>query len=450
MGLYKRPQSPYWHIWLENAPPGQQRIKTAIRIGTTKLDREKSKAQAEQLYGALLLERSARIHRLDPERPTIRFAAFARWYDEHHIAKHKGAEREREILPRFVAAFGDRLIAQITKMDVEEWRTRRLRTPSAIPTQSARRGKLPTWLRVHQYLVMHGTTQARVIRAALELPDHVSHYVTAPNVAGYFACAHGGFWTAVGTPELGTRTLPRPTPQTVNREVALLKQMLAAAVPTYLDASPLKGMADLPTTPPIRRTMSREEEAAVLEQLSPVDRAILLCGLDGLIRMGDILDLLKEHDRGDSLAVVDPKNRRPRLVPVSARLRAALDALPASDSKYLFPSRRRASTAAARRNGVAQALERACARAGVPYGRAANGLTFHWSTRRTGATRMIRKGGDRVVAVVQQVGGWENPDVLLAIYQEVSAADMRQAVESVSADDSQSTRSPDELSQKLA
>jgi hypothetical protein len=63
---------------------------------------------------------------------------------------------------------------------------------------------------------------------------------------------------------------------------------------------------------------------------------------------------------------------------------------------------------------------------------------------------MIRKGGDRVVAVVQQVGGWENPDVLLAIYQEVSAADMRQAVESVSADDSQSTRSPDELSQKLA
>lgn len=169
----------------------------------------------------------------------------------------------------------------------------------------------------------------------------------------------------------------------------------------------------------------------MLEQLGRVDRAIVLCGLDGLLRLGEILNLRRVDDHGELLHVVNPKNNRTRAVPISARLRAALDALPASDAPYIFEVRRRGATASIRRGTVAHALKRACAAAGVPYGRARHGLTFHWSTRRTGATRMIRKGGDGVMAVVKEIGGWETMDVLTDIYQEVTVEDMRRAVDLV-------------------
>lgn len=442
MGLYKRPRSPYWHIWLENGPPGHQRIKTAIRIGTTKIDREKSKLQAEQLYGRLLLEQSARVHRLDTERTVIRFAAFAQWYDEQFISKHKGADRERGILPLFVAAFGDRLVHTITRDDVIEWRTRRLSASRTVERYGSRAKGLPVWLRIHQYLQMHGPTPSGTIRAALELKGPPIEALTA-KTARYFQIEFRGVWTAVGTPEQPTKVLPPPSASTVNREVALLKQILAAAVPRYIDASPIAGLPDLPTLTPRRRTMTHAEEAAVLAELGPVDLAIVLCGLDGLMRLGEILALRKADDHGDRLHVVNPKNSQARSVPVSARLRTALDALPASDSTYLFAQRRRGATAAIRRNVVAGALEQACKRAGVPYGRAVGGLTFHWSTRRTGATRMIRAGGDGVLAVVQQIGGWETMDVLTGIYQEVSMDDMRKVVETVSKPSSASSAEPD-------
>ncbi len=77
------------------------------------------------------------------------------------------------------------------------------------------------------------------------------------------------------------------------------------------------------------------------------------------------------------------------------------------------------------------ALRLACEKAGVPYGRAQHGVTFHWSTRRTGATRMIRAGGEKAIGVVQQIGGWKDLDVLIGIYQEVVTAEMRAAVETV-------------------
>lgn len=432
MGLYKRPRSPYWHIWLENGPVGHQRIKTAIRIGTTKIDREKAKLQAEQLYGRLLLEQSARVHRLDTERPVIRFAAFAQWYDEQFISKHKGADRERGILPLFVAAFGDRLVHTISRDDVIEWRTRRLSASRTVERYGSRLKGLPVWLRIHQYLTTHGPTPSGTIRAALELKGPPIESITA-KTAHYFKIAFRGIWTAVGTPEQPTKVLPPPSASTVNREVALLKQIMSAAVPRYIDASPLAGLPDLPTVTPRRRTMTHEEEVAVLAQLGTVDLAIVLCGLDGLMRLGEILALRKADDHGELLHVVNPKNSQARAVPVSTRLRAALDALPATDSAYLFAQRRRGATAAIRRSVVAGALEQACKRAGVPYGRAVGGLTFHWSTRRTGATRMIRAGGDGVLAVVREIGGWETMDVLTDIYQEVSLEDMRKVVETVSA-----------------
>jgi integrase len=182
----------------------------------------------------------------------------------------------------------------------------------------------------------------------------------------------------------------------------------------------------------VRRTLGAAEEKKLAAELSPEDYAIFLVGLDGLVRLGDILDLQRSDDRGDEIDIRDPKNGEPLKVPVSTRLRAALDALPIDPDAptWYFPGRRGAETERDRRGGYAKALQRACVRAGVPYGRGL-GVTFHWSTRRTGATRMIRQGGEKAIGVVQQIGGWKDPTVLIGIYQETITAEMRAAVETV-------------------
>lgn len=219
--------------------------------------------------------------------------------------------------------------------------------------------------------------------------------------------------------------------RTVNREVDLLKSMLRDAVPTYLDASPIVGLKRLPVVPPKRRLMTPIEETKILRVLSREDRAIFLMGLDTLCRLGDILDLRREDDRGKTLYIQHPKashDSSPYTVPVSTRLRKALNALPKAGDWY-FPHRRHAPTDAARRCSVRTALERACEVVKVPYGRKRNGITFHWATRRTGATRMLQAGAK--LKAVQEVGHWKRPDVMLDIYAESTSKEARRAVELV-------------------
>ena len=74
-------------------------------------------------------------------------------------------------------------------------------------------------------------------------------------------------------------------------------------------------------------------------------------------------------------------------------------------------------------------LKRACLKAGIPYGRKAGGITFHWATRRTGATRMLQRGVD--LKTVQAIGHWKSADVVLDIYAETTSRAARQAVELV-------------------
>jgi integrase len=215
--------------------------------------------------------------------------------------------------------------------------------------------------------------------------------------------------------------------------VDFLQQVLAAAVEAgHLATSPLYGLANLDIVKPIRRTMSEAEESAISGHLAPDDHAILLVGLDTLARMIDILDLEWADIHERTLDIRDPKNGESHTVPLSSRVRAALAALPRR-GRYCFPWRRSGATQTARRKAVAHALKRACGAAGVPYGRLARGITFHWATRRTGATRMIQRGGEKAIAVVQKIGNWKDAGVLIGIYQETITAEMEAAVESVSA-----------------
>jgi integrase len=352
MGVFRRPDSPWWWLWLETAPRGQQKEKTKIKIGTTAAERKDSRRLAEDLYHQRMRELAAHIHRLPPPRPQIKFSAYALLYARDVISHHRGAVREAELLKALVAGLGDEPLHLIDRDRVRQW-------------MAARRAQVSA--------------------------------------------------------------------RTVNREIDLLKAMLRNAVPKYLDASPLMGMKKLAVVPPARRLLTPDEETKLLAVLAPDDKAIFLMGLDTLVRLGDILDLRREDDRGATLYIRDPKDPQqgsPYEVPVSKRLRLALDAVQATSSPYFFPRRRRAESEAGRRMVVRSALERACAKANLDYGRKKGGITFHWGTRRTGATRMIQRHVD--IKTVQAVGHWKRPTVVLDIYAETTTAAMKAAVEAVS------------------
>lgn len=371
MSVFSRPDSKYWWLWLETAPKGYQKIRTDILVGFTKEERKASKNDAEAVYYARMLEAGKVRHGLPVLKDALTFDAFAGWYDTHEIARHRGKVRERKILPRLRTAFGHLDLTDPTWREaVIAWRTERMATPIRRPRAGRRKARL----------------------------------------------------------------YPPASPATVNREVGLLQQMLSkAAELKHIPSSPLNGLRHLKGTKPLRRIMSPEEESRILTELPPIDRAILIAGLDTLARLGDLLDLKWADYHGDTLDIVDPKNRTPLTVPVSARLKAALAAVPRDPKRpaYIFGKRRSGATPEGWVSTVIGSLKAACERADVPYGRRKNGVTFHWATRRTGATRMIRQGGEKAIGVVQQIGGWKKVDVLVGIYQEVVTAEMRAAVETV-------------------
>jgi integrase len=346
MGVFTRPDSPYWWLWLETT---SQKEGTDIRIGETTAQRRDSRAIAEDRYHQRMNELAARLYKLPSATPAIRFAKYADTYATDVIALRKGARRERELLVPLVAYFGDCLLSAID-------------------------------------------------------PDRVRAYMAARR-------SHG------------------VSGRTVNREIDLLKGMLRDAVPKYLNASPIVGLKRLPVIMPRRRLMTDAEERRLLKAAKdPQDRAILILGRDTLVRLGDLLDLKRSDRNGRWIYIADPKNGEAIEVPLSARAQRALDAI-RGDAPYYFTKFRKADNPRDWPSSVRQRLEYLCqqARPPIPYGRKAGGLTFHWATRRTGATRMLIR--DRVaVPIVQRIGGWKKPAVLLEIYSEADRRDLLRAV----------------------
>jgi integrase len=219
---------------------------------------------------------------------------------------------------------------------------------------------------------------------------------------------------------------PTVSARTVNREVDLLKGMLRDAVPKYLRASPIAGLKRLPVLTPHRRLLSPTEERALLAVGTPVDRAMLTVAIDTLVRLSDLLDIQRIDRRGPWVFIRDPKGGQAYEVALSPRAAEALDAIPGTDP-YYFAAFRKAANPRDWPGAVRQRLEHLCAKAGVPYGRARGGLTFHWATRRTGATRLLMQ--KRVpLPVVQRQGNWKTPEVLLEIYSEAGREDLLKAV----------------------
>lgn len=50
MGIFSRPDSPYWWLYLETAPKGRQKVRTSVPVGKTVAQRRDSRRLAEDLY----------------------------------------------------------------------------------------------------------------------------------------------------------------------------------------------------------------------------------------------------------------------------------------------------------------------------------------------------------------------------------------------------------------
>ena len=345
MGVYTRPNSSYYWMWLERPGGASLRESTRVKVDAANARQRRDNRQlAETIYHTRMAQLAQELHALPTARRRTTFATYATWYATNISALKRGHARELEILAVLTATFGAGQLHEITADQAREWITARRKLVA---------------------------------------------------------------------------------PATVNRELDLLKHVLASAVPTYLDASPIVGLrrVRVPRTEP--RLLTPTHERKLLAQLMPADRAIVIMALDTLMRLSDIIDLQREQDHGRYLTVLDPKTEQYR-VPVSTRLRAALNVLP-KEGPYFFPHRRKAQNPRDYKNSVKSMLKRACARAKIPYGRD-TGITFH-ALRHTGASRMLARGVD--IRTVQEIGGWASLRQLTR-YTHPSEAAKRRAVEVVS------------------
>lgn len=245
------------------------------------------------------------------------------------------------------------------------------------------------WYEAHRTARKRGAEQERFRLALLarELGAKALHEITAEVADAY-----------------RTRRLQAGRrPATVNREINVLRAVLASAVPKHLDVSPLAHFAKLEETNYEGRPITPSEEARLLAVLQPADAAMYLMGRDSLMRLSDILDFEWARVRDGYGVLVDPKNGALLAVPFSTRTQEALAALPRT-GRYLFPARRR-GTENERRSRVRKMLEWAAKKARIPYGRY-TGITWHTATRHTGATRLSEAGYNTLV--IQQVGGWRS------------------------------------------
>jgi integrase len=216
--------------------------------------------------------------------------------------------------------------------------------------------------------------------------------------------------------------LPRkgklPKPQTVNREVGLLKSILKDATnggrlldseSKRLRVSPLYGMKNLkPANVPPKKVLTLEQQARILEQLqdNPERYALVLLGIKTLARLTNLLGLERRYYDADTrmLTYAQTKNGTQHQVWVDDDLAAALEAIP-KNGAHFFPSCR----VGERRNWnshVRQWFESACKRAGVPYGRERGGITWHGATRRSSASRLLANGHN--IFTVQAIGNWKD------------------------------------------
>lgn len=322
MGVYARPDSPFYWLLLEQPHRRPRRESTGIPTDAGSPEQNKElRRQAQEAYAA----RMADLARVRFKLPTAivrrSFKDQRTWYAEHVSPTKRGTKQELSMLRQLGRYYDTYELRDVDRSRAREWRT---------------------WRR------------------------------------------------------------QRVSDSTVTREESLLKHLLSTAVPTYLDANPLTGLTQLRVPRTDTRIFSPAEEQRLLTACrAPEDYALIVCALDTLLRLTNAKNLTRKSDHGTYL-FTDTKTDAIR-IPISTRLRRALDALPMTGPCW-FPT-----YAPHGSWPVRKMFEAACARAKVKTGRKTGGVSFH-CLRHTGASRMLAAGVD--VKTVMRIGGWKNLAVL--------------------------------------
>jgi integrase len=217
-------------------------------------------------------------------------------------------------------------------------------------------------------------------------------------------------------------------PATVNREYDVLRALLRAAVPEYLDPNALPGIKRLRTPEMETRVLTFDEEQRLLAVCGPSDRAFVVTALDTLLRLGSLLTLKWEQVKFDQRVIVALNAKvstRPK--PITSRMYITLKDLPRT-SPYVFGqfyTQGKGKTSP--KNRATRRFDALCEIANVPHGRAVNGVTIH-SLRHTGATRALQAGHSP--RAVMELGGWRNLKTVLR-YLHAADTDVHAAAESI-------------------
>lgn len=129
MGVYRRKDSPFFWLRLERpgAPPIREPTKIPVEAYSAEI-RKQQKQAAQDVYAVRMSQLARGDHDLPTNAPTIGFDAYARWFDKHHIARRRGADRDRYALKPLRAFFGSDDLATIDRPRVQEYITHRLKT----------------------------------------------------------------------------------------------------------------------------------------------------------------------------------------------------------------------------------------------------------------------------------------------------------------------------------
>lgn len=134
MAVYERKDSPWFWMLLEGH--GRKRERIDIRCDAVSSEvRKKNREAAEAIYHARMTQ-LARIDAGLPIDSKTTFNAYADWYDENHIAKHRPSSiaRERVILEHLRQHFGSMRLPTIKPARWTEYETARRNAGAAVNT----------------------------------------------------------------------------------------------------------------------------------------------------------------------------------------------------------------------------------------------------------------------------------------------------------------------------
>lgn len=369
MSVYIRHDSPFYWILLER--PGQKPVKQSTKIPVHAHSaeiRKQNRQDAEDVYAAAMGDLARTRHELPAhDQTTISFHELANWWTQYKLPKRRGHERDAGCVVQLRRFFGHDDLTAINDQRVSEFETQRL---------------------------------AEKIGPA---------------------------------PQRGSDTRRTVSTNTVNRDVDVLKCMLRDACPRWLKVSLLRGRKKLRVVPRKKRVLSEAEERRLIEALPPMDQAFYIVSRDSLMRWSNVYFLKWTDDHGDHFALEDSKTG-PYEATISRRARLALESLPRKKrgelyAEFIFWHRHGAGNLHNARTAWRHLLERACRRAGVPYGREHGGVTHHTATRATGATRLLRDKVD--LGTVMAIGNWKDARSVVG-YKVTSQQEKLRAVNKIS------------------